>query len=290
MSSHDSIVGIIRHLEASGASLVHLRADAAPVFWKGNERLPPAGFPVLREVDLRRSIAAPLTDDQLATFRKTNFLSVPLRFVEWPGTFQFEASLRDGREELVVSSCERLNPWGLFRDHRDLLEEALRSPEDADVYWNLAMEFLAEDESQLAWHALVRALELAPDDGSICLQLGKVLGHDLRRVEEAITVLERARELAEPSPEVHVELAVMLRSSNRPGEAEAAVQRGLAAFPDDPSLMEAHGVLLLELERPEEAAVVLERSLQLHGADREIETLLREARAARVPSTGPTPR
>lgn len=259
--------------------MVHLRADAAPVFWKGNERLAPAGFSVLREVDIRRSIAVPLTDDQLATFRKTNFLSVPLRFVDWPGSFHFEAYLRDGREELVVSSLERLNPWGLFREHRDLLEEAVRSPKDADVYWNLAMEFLDEGESQLAWHALERALELSPDDGSICLHLGKLLGHDLRRVEEAITILERAKDLPKPSPEIHVELAVMHRSSNRPKEAEAAVKRGLAAFPDDPSLMEAHGVLLLELERHEEAAVVLERSLQLHGPDLEIKTLLHEARA-----------
>ena len=50
-------------------------ADAAPVFWKGNERLAPAGFSVLREVDIRRSIAVPLTDDQLATFHLKRLLN-----------------------------------------------------------------------------------------------------------------------------------------------------------------------------------------------------------------------
>lgn len=261
------------------ASLVHLRSGATPVFWKGNERLDdPGAFAVLSDDILRRLVCIPLNDEQLRTFRQRNFLSVGLRIKDL-GAFHFESYVHEGRVEIVIESSERAEPWTLFRDHHDLLAEAKGSPQDADVYWNLGVAFIDEREYQLAWHAFEKALSLAPDDGAILFQIGKLLGHDLRRVDDAIAAFERTAALPDPAPEVFVELAVMFRSSDRLNDAEAAARRGLDVHPDHPRLLEALGVILIELDRAREAIAVLERSLELHGSDPEIEALLAEARA-----------
>lgn len=282
--SRSVLPDLLRHLEAEAASLVHLRADQPPVFWKGNERLADSGrFAVLRRDDLRRLVCIPLTEDQLREYQQRNFLAMPLRIAQL-GAFHFEAYARKGCEEVVIASAARSDPWTLFRDHHDLLAEARLAPEDADVYWNLGMAFIDEGEHHLAWHAFDKARELAPDDATIHFQIGKLLGHHLYRVDEAIAALERATAL--PTPDVHVELAVMLRSSQRLRDAEAAVRRGLAAHPDHAFLLEALGVILLELDRASDAIVVLEHSLQVHGPNPEIHELLAQARSYGAGSAG----
>ena len=242
-TSTASLVEILRHLENQAASAVHLRADRPPVFWKGNELLVDQGVFAAQSRDaIRRLICVPLTDDQIAEYRRKNFVSVPLG-IPHLGAFDLEAYVQEGREELVIASAARRDPAALFRGHPDLLEEARRAPEDADVYWNLGVAFLDEGEYQLAWHALDKARALLPDDGAIWFQLGSLLGYHLHRVDEAIAALERASALPEPRPEVYSELAVMLRSSERLGDAELAVRRGLAVFPDHARLLEALGVI-----------------------------------------------
>lgn len=243
-----SIVEILRHLEAQAASSVHLRADRPPVFWKENALLADqGGFAVLSHDAIRRLICVPLNDDQVAEFRRTNIVSVPLR-IQQLGAFHLEAYVQEGREELVIASAARCVPEALFRGHLDLREEARRAPEDADVYWNLGVAFIDDGEYQLAWHAFGKARALLPADGAIWFQLGKLLGHHLHRVDEAIAALERASALPDPTPEVYIELAVMLRSSERLRDAESAVRRGLAAFPDHADLLEALDVILEVLE------------------------------------------
>ena len=61
------IVEILRHLETQSASVVHLRVQCAPVFWKGTERLADqGGFAVQSRDAIRRLICVPLSDEQLA--------------------------------------------------------------------------------------------------------------------------------------------------------------------------------------------------------------------------------
>lgn len=276
-----SLVEILRHLEDESASSVLLRAEEAPTFWKDGHRLEnQGGFAILRRDDIRRLVCVPLSEEQLREYRQRNFASVPLTIKDL-GAFHLEAYVLRGCEEVVISSGARLDPSALFRSHHDLLEEAQRSPDDVTVFWNLGVAFLDEGECQLAWHAFEKALQIAPRDGSIHFQIGKLLGHDLGRVDDAIAALERAATLPpDVSAEVYLELAVMHRSSGRLSNAEDAVRRGLDACPDHASLLEALGVILIELDRAREAIPVLESSLELHGSDPEIEELLAHARAS----------
>ncbi|MBX3155676.1 MAG: tetratricopeptide repeat protein [Deltaproteobacteria bacterium] len=218
----------------------------------------------------------PLTDDQIRAYRERSFVSVPLRIKDL-GAFHLEAYVHQGSEELIISSTERPDPDLLFRRHHDLLSEAKHSPADGDVYWNLGVAFIEDGEYHLAWHAFEKALLLTPNDPTIHVQLGKLLGHDLRRVDDAIAAFEQSISSPEAAPEAHVELAIMLRSSRRLDDAEAAVRRGLETHPDDARLLEALGVILIELDRKAEAVPVLEKSLHLHGPDPEIRALLAEA-------------
>ena len=259
------------------SSLVLLRAGEPPAFWKGNERLA-FEFPELSRGDVRKAIATFMDDAQAAAFRRSNYASLDVRVPNF-GALKLEAYVCNDTEEAVLASSQRCDEWTLFRAHHELLAEAKASPEDADVYWNLGVAFIDEGEFQLAWHAFEKARALLPDDGGIHFEIGKLLGHELFRVDEAIAMLERASTLAEPSVEVFVELAVMQRSSKRLVEAERAARRGLVAFVDHPKLLEALGVILLELERGSEAVEVLERYVTLHGTDDEIEELLVQARA-----------
>lgn len=270
------LIEVLRQLEESAGSLVLLRAGSQPVFWKGNERLTLA-MPPLSALDVRKAIAVLMDDAQAAAFRRSNYASLDVRLPNF-GALRLEAYVCNDTEEAVISSTPRCDEWVLFRDHHELLAEAKASPDDADVYWNLGVAFIDEGEFQLAWHAFEKARALLPDDGGIHLELGKLLGHDLYRVDEAITLLERATTLSEPAVEVFIELAVMLRSSKRLDDAERAVRRGLVTFVDHPKLLEALGVVLLELERGAEAVVVLKRCLALHGPDAELQELLTRAR------------
>ncbi len=272
------IIDILKRLEESLSSLVRLRAGRPPEFWKGNERLA-FDFHELSRTDVRKAIATFMDDAQAAAFRRSNSASLDVRVPNF-GALRLEAYVCNDTEEAVLSSTPRCDEWTLFRSHHELLAEAKSAPDDADVYWNLGVAFIEEGEFQLAWHAFEKARVLLPDDGGIHFEIAKLLGRDLFRVDEAITMLERAATLAEPSVEVFVELAVMQRSSKRLEEAERVVRRGLVAFTDHPKLLEALGVILLELQRGIEAVEVLERYVALHGNDDEIQELLVQARAA----------
>jgi tetratricopeptide (TPR) repeat protein len=275
-----ALIPILRHLRDRSASLVHLRAGSTPEFWKGNERLADqGGFEPQTADQLKRMVAVPLADEQLAEYRRRNFIALPLAIKDL-GELHLEISTPDGEPEIVIHGTAQPDRDLLFRDHLDLLAEAKESPDDGDVLWNLAMAYLEDGEHQLAWHALERALSLSPDDPTIHYEIGRVLGHHLRRVDEAIAAYERAIASPEAAVEAYVELAVVQRSSQRLPEAEAAVRRGLQAFADHPRLLEALGVILGELERHAEAVEVLERSLALHGPDPEILELLALSRAA----------
>lgn len=276
-----NLVSILRHLEAHAATLVHLRAGNPPAFWKGNQRLDDHGELGALSADvIRRTVCVPLTDEQLRDYRRRTFASVDLSIRDL-GAFHFEAYVQAGLEEIVITSAPRRDRWALFRDHAELLATAQQSPDDADTYWNLGVAFIEAGEHQLAWHAFERALALEPNDPSIHFEIAKLLGRDLRRVDDAIAVLERAIGLPDAAAEVHFELAALLRSSNRLEAAESAVRRGLDAHRDHGPLLEALGVLLIELDRPAEATQVLERCLELHGPDPEIQALLTRARSDR---------
>lgn len=234
---------VLEHLVASTASLVVLRAGQPPRFWPSKDHGP---FEVLTPDDVKKAIRIPLAEAQLAEFRRRNHVSVPLAIAKL-GTFHLEAFVREGLEEVTFSVPARCDAFTLFRGHQDLIDEARATPDDADVYWNLGVAFLNEREPQLAWHAFSEAHRRMPQDAGILCELGKVLGSDLARVDEAIAHLTTASTLPETTAEVFFELAAMLRSSNRNAEARDVVTRGLERFPDDEGLLEARDVLNEEL-------------------------------------------
>lgn len=236
---------ILQKLEATAASLVVLRAGRAPEFWKGPERLPSDGV-VLTATDVKKAIRVPLTDEQLAGFRARNYASAPLSIAKL-GSFHLEAYVRENHEEAIFSSPARCDAWTMFRGHRELLAEGRTTPEDADVYWNLGVAFLEDREPHAAWHAFNEAHRRLPEDPDILLELGKVLGHDLCRVDEAIAHLTTASAHAEAPSDVFFELAAMLRASSRGTDALNVVMRGLSRFPTDAGLLEAREVLNEEL-------------------------------------------
>ena len=234
---------VLEHLAASAASLVVLRAGQPPRFWPGTDHGP---FEVQTADDVKKAIRIPLTDAQLADFRRRHYASVPLAIAKL-GTFHLEAYVREGHEEVIFSSPSRCDAFTMFRGHQELIDEARATPDDVDVYWNLGVAFLNEREPQLAWHAFSEAHRRLPQDVGILCELGKVLGSDLARVDEAIDHLTTASALPDTTAEVFFELAAMLRSSNRTADAQDVVARGLALFPGDEGLLEARDVLKEEL-------------------------------------------
>ncbi len=118
-----------------------------------------------------------------------------------------------------------------------------------------------------------KAVELAPKNARARVQLGMALletGHPNRAARQLRVALERAREVNRPR--IHAQLA---RALTDQGDLDAALDHYRRAVALDPALGEARanlGLLLIRMERPEEARPQLARAdaLGVQSADLQI--------------------
>ncbi len=124
--------------------------------------------------------------------------------------------------------------------------------------------------------ALLKALDLAPDDAGLLASLGRVL-LDLGRPGEARDALMEARSLREDDPVIAADLGVAF---HRVGEFEDAVrelERAARLDPADPRSVEALALVQLDAGHLEAAAEAARAYLRRGGKDRaSAERILRE--------------
>ena len=178
---------------------------------------------------------------------------------------KLDALLRaEGRHDDLRWLLRRKADRAAGRERLDLLaewatleEEGLESPERAVALYREILEADAENKSAL--RAVARLLRASGDASG------------------AASALERERDLAEGRDRVTRELdlaELYLGSLSRPLDALAAVERALAAQPNDPQAITIAERLLPVAETRSRAAVVLEESYAATGKlDKQAETL-----------------
>ena len=72
-----------------------------------------------------------------------------------------------------------------------------------------------------------------------------------------------------PTAEVYYYLGICYQQMKESGRAVALLREGTGKFPQDPLLWKSLGVLLTELEKPDEARKALNEALRLSPEDRQ---------------------
>ena len=85
---------------------------------------------------------------------------------------------------------------------------------------------------------------------------------------KAATLFDEARKVA-PTAEVYYYLGICYQQMKESGRAVALLREGTGKFPQDPLLWKSLGVLLTELEKPDEARKALNEALRLSPEDRQ---------------------
>jgi len=109
---------------------------------------------------------------------------------------------------------------------------------------------------------LQRAERLAPNDGDVARELGRVF-LSLGRDAEAEAQLRRATELSPSVSDAWGNLADLLRRSGRVREADDMVIKGLLYCPQSPYLLFERGRMLIRERQFEQALAVLEESRRI---------------------------
>jgi protein O-GlcNAc transferase len=133
-------------------------------------------------------------------------------------------------------------------------------PRLAMAHFHLGVTLESERQSG-ALEELRRACELAPANGTIALELGRLLatgGND----EEAIPVLQRAMELDPGSTAAAYQLALALQRANHVEEAIPLLEKA-AANQADPDVLTNLGMALCQAQRAKDGVPVLERAVSL---------------------------
>ena len=133
---------------------------------------------------------------------------------------------------------------------------------------NLGLALYAQNKLDLAEQAYRRAIQLGEESGNRSEQpyinLGELL-IDHNRAEEALVLLDAAREIAPTADRVEQLRGRALLSENRLEEAQAAFRAAIALKPDSGALHYQLGRVLRRLGRAEEAKLEFDRSKALLG-------------------------
>jgi len=153
-----------------------------------------------------------------------------------------------------------------YRDAASAFERAaVIKPDSATAHLYHGLATLAAGETAAAAEPLRRAIDLDSDAPEAYLYLGRIyLAED--RADDAITVLEEARQRFPEDEEIGTEL---LNTYGRTGQIDRAINAYgdvVAASPDDPILRYNYGSFLLQAQRYDEAVEQLERAVELDPA------------------------
>lgn len=115
-----------------------------------------------------------------------------------------------------------------------------------------------------------------PDDAEAVLGLAR-LNLQISNWERAAELLQRYLELQPESPNELVDLAVVQRTLAQYDEALASLDRALELAPDHwVAYYNKAVVLIVDLQRFDDAAIVVERMQKLRPDDEDVQTLARE--------------
>ena len=133
---------------------------------------------------------------------------------------------------------------------------------NGDAMCNVARVMAWAGKYEDAYRASLRAVELAPDDAPIQLQLGKNAVH-IGRTDEAIPHLQRALDLDPKLVEARLVLAAAYANRGQVDEAIAQCRAGLAAVPTYPELRSNLAVFLMRSGRIADAIQEMREALRL---------------------------
>jgi tetratricopeptide (TPR) repeat protein len=139
---------------------------------------------------------------------------------------------------------------------------SLEPAESADIYLQMATEFLEEGRFESARDALRQAARLRADDPDVHVELGIV--HFKREAPDAaIFAFEKAEELGANSYRFHRYYAEALIRKKRPLEAIPKLEQARACNRDAPELLYRMGTLFDEIGRHREAVAAFEEAVAL---------------------------
>jgi pentatricopeptide repeat protein len=220
------------------------------------------------------------------------------------------SSLSPGYADVHCSRGIALLQTGRFGEARDELEKAVESgPAFARGHYYLGLAEYGLGRRGEALHSVKRALELEPDLRSEHQEELGFLCQRNGRWEEAVSVLEQARENGtRPTADLLCVLSAAYAGTGRHGEAEASLRRALELEPshlaaledlallrfregdavealrlidralevreDFPDLHKIRGDVLFALDRLEEAQAAYENAVRLHPGYRDAQLSL----------------
>jgi superkiller protein 3 len=160
----------------------------------------------------------------------------------------------------------------LYADARVALERAVAvDPDDAEAHYLLGLALFRAGEAESAIPSLERAVQLDPEHASAYYNLGTVLRMN-GRVEEGMAAMRRFQELqAQQTPGENrmegylvnlVQRGVFLAKMGRGERAVELFEMALENDPDSDLVLFNLGLILFDLERPEEAADALTRAIE----------------------------
>ena len=184
-----------------------------------------------------------------------------------PGFAQAWAGLASANTELYL--VFETTPAQLMLA-KQALDEAVRLAPNSSETWEAVAfyHYYGLSDYVGAFEAYAKALESRPSAGRIVYAMGNVRRRQ-GRWQEALELQTRAASLDPLSTQSWYNLALTMRALHRYDEAEAALNRGLAAVPDDPSLL-AQKARTAQMRGDFNAADTLAEKLPLDSDDPEV--------------------
>ena len=151
-------------------------------------------------------------------------------------------------------------------------------PKDPRLLNVMGVAALSNDDTLKAETVFRRALDLASDDDPIRANLGYVLLRQNRALE-AVNLLKRAANHRKASLDIKVNLAIALWTVGQLDEAERLSNALTQSAPDDPEVVGIRSKVLISLNKPDEALLLLRAFAENGGTGLEdiTATALRDA-------------
>ena len=140
-----------------------------------------------------------------------------------------------------------------------------KDPKSPDASFGLARVLVEQKKFPDAETVLRAALQLNPDDPALTAQLATVLAAENKA--EALPLLEKLYAAHPADPNIMEMLAQVRAQSGDATGSDQLYLKLLAASPDDPGLLDAHGENLLSQHKYAEAFAVFSKSVGIDPSD-----------------------